>query len=64
MRGVRALAFAEEFSRVGVFPSDAVPVVHMLAEHDQLCPGNWLGLIELLEKAIGRRTTGATFRGE
>jgi hypothetical protein len=50
--------------RVGVDPAVVIPVIHMLFECDNLCPGYRLLLVQLLQQGIGRRTRGTALRGK
>src|SRR5450631_3213141 len=61
---VRILAVAEKAGRVRIGPANAVPVIHMLAENDELRPRDRLRAVKLLQEGISRRTTGTPFRRE
>ena len=45
-------------------PADVVPVIDMLAEHDDVRVRDGLLALELCEQSVGRRAAGAAFRGE
>ena len=62
--GVGVLAIAEKARGVGIGPANVVPVIHVLAEYDQLRPSDGLRTIKLLQQRVGRRATRATFGGK
>jgi len=55
------LALGEVGRGETVAPAEAVPVVDVLAENDDVGSGNGLGTVELSEDGIGGRATGAAF---
>src|SRR5450631_3203879 len=61
---VRILAVAEKAGRVRIRPADAVPVIHMLAENDELLSRDRLRPVKLLQEGIRRRTSGTSFGRE
>src|SRR5277367_4327739 len=63
-RVVGTLALGQRGRRVWIFPAIVVPIIHMLAEDNQLCSRNRLEGIPFLEKDIGRRTAGAALRSK
>ena len=60
---VTLLAGGEGGGGVGVVPAEAIPVVDVFAEDDELDAGEGL-LIELGQDAVSRGTTGAALGGE
>jgi hypothetical protein len=63
-RRIDTLPICEGLRRIWVSPAQAVPVRDMLAEpHDEL-PSRGLFEMNLLQKRVGRRTTGTPFGGE
>jgi hypothetical protein len=61
---VGLLAHGERVGRECVLPSQVVPVIHMLAQDDQLNSGDRLRAVQLAKQGIGGRTTGTAFRSE
>lgn len=61
---VLALAFGEERGGEAVSPAEVVPVIDVLAEHDDVGGLDWLELAEFGQQSVGRRATGAAFGGE
>jgi hypothetical protein len=62
--GVGVLAIAEKARGVGIGPANVVPVIHVLAQYDQLRPSDGLRTLKLLQQRVGLRANLATFRGK
>src|SRR5205823_3236131 len=61
---VRLLAFCEHTRRIRVGPPKMVPVIHVLAQYNQICALNGLLSIDLFKKLVCGRATRTTFRRE
>jgi hypothetical protein len=61
---VIVLPFCVLMRRKTVVPAEVVPVVHMLAEHDDFSATDGLRLIEFCKESIGGRAAGTTLRRE
>src|SRR5258705_2277783 len=61
---VLALPFRVLMRGETVVPALSVPIVHMLAKHDDLRAINGLRLVELCQKSVGGRATGTALRSE
>src|SRR5439155_24127551 len=55
MSSIRILALGQKMGRVRVLPAIVILVVHMLAEHDEVGPGNGLQTIHVLQEFVRRR---------
>src|ERR1700736_1055199 len=62
MIGIGILALGEKVRGVWIGPAIMVPIVNMLAEHDQLGASDWLPAFQLLQQRIRRRTTRTSLR--
>src|ERR1700676_657404 len=58
-RRVCALSFTVFTGRVRILPSYIVPVIHVFTENDELRSVHRLRSVELCQKSVRRRTTGA-----
>src|ERR1700724_2732401 len=58
-RRVCPLSFTIFMGRVRILPSDIVPIIHVFTENDELRSVHWLRSVELSQKGIGGRATGA-----
>src|ERR1700746_456745 len=64
LRCVGALPFTVFVRRVGIPPSNVIPVVYVLAQNDQFRTAYWLRSIEPLQQGIGRWTAGTPLGGK
>src|SRR6185369_14230138 len=58
------LSFGERVRGVWIFPAVAVPVVDVLAQHDEVRTGDGLLRVKFLQELIGRWAARATLRRE
>src|ERR1700733_4484675 len=58
------LLLAEERRRPRILPAQRVPVIHVLAEDDQVCPCYRLRAVEIHQQPVGRRTARASLGSE
>src|SRR5271156_1478615 len=63
-RGVDALPVRKDLRRIRVLPAQIVPVGNVFADPNDQLAGPRLLEMNLTKQPVGRRTTGASFRGE